>query len=918
MLRLHLLGGLNITLADDPVTGFVSGKTQALACYLAITRQPHLRANLAAMFWGDMPDEDASTNLRQAIANLKKLLEPYFEITRQSIAFNTAAPYWSDVETFTTSRDPTLYRGDLLAGFSLPDAPAFEEWLTAEREHLHEMAIHVLREEAARTLTEGDDESAIRALNRLIALDPLQESAHRQLMLAFALSGQRSAALKQYETCKGVLQRELGIEPEAETSQLYQRIRTIERLVHLPSETTPFVGRDIELAELMRRLNDPTCHLITIVGLGGIGKTRLALRFAHQACRRMLHGAVMVNLTSVMTLESLISTLADALHFTLAHDLSPSRQILNFLREKQLLLVLDNFEQLIDTCADFVGDLLRAAPEIKVVVTSRERLNLRGEWSLALHGLPTQPREGSDAPALALFWETARRVRGDNLIGQESLPSVERICQLLDGMPLAIELAAAWSRLLSCDELADEIASNMTALESTTRDHEPRHQSLRAVFDHSWHLFSAQEQRVLMALSAFPAGFTREGAEKVAGASMPMLLGLTDKMLVQRDSDGSFSLHEMTRQYLAERLIDSGEAETVWTAFIDYYVAFLKAREPRLKTAEQQRALAEISADLENIHVTWAMAIARRDQAALSGMMTALSLFHDMKATWRLGKAIFLEARAAIEPEDCPLFGEWSSHIALFCSRIDNVEDAERFARQGLESLSLDNSAHRDAASRLLVVLGNLMDTRGSFRESQPYYWKALELRQSIGDNWGCANCYVSLAGANGRLGSFDEARSLAERGLAISQQMGDLWLTTRLNTVLALVAANLGDLGRAEQLHRANLDIFESIDSLEGRALSYSGLGVVASYRHDLKAARAHFSTALEMFRQLGSQLWEADELFNLAEIAKEMGDLPAALDQYQQSLEGFRALNYDYGIRAAEGRIAEIQLALDEQNRP
>lgn len=896
MLRIQLLGGLHISLNGMPMTGFVSSKAQALFCYVTLNHhQPHLRATLASMFWGEMPDEDAATNLRQAIANLKRLLEPYIEITRQSIAFKTEEDYWLDVEAFERDHESMLYRGELLAGFNVPDAPEFDLWLSTERERLHELALSFLRAEASSFVVGDHYEEALSRLNRLLALDPLQEDAHRQLMRLHAMNGQRSAALSQYETCRDVLRRELDVEPEHETQRLYERVKVAQRIVHLPSETTPLIGREAELAELQRHLADPTCHLISIIGLGGIGKTRLALRLVHQQATRTLHGAAMVNLTSITTLQAFFNMLADALHFTLSQETNPRLQLLNYLREKHLLLLLDNFEQLTTLATEFVNELIRTAPEIKIVVTSREKLNVRGEWSLALHGLPYSASDADDeaVPALALFWATARRVRGDDLLTAQSAAAVRRICQLVDGMPLAIELAAGWSMLLTCEELADEIASNLTALETTTNDTEERHRSLRAVFDHSWQLFSTREQIVLMTLSTFVAGFTRDAAEKVASAPLTILMALANKLLLRREAQGRFTIHEMTRQYLVQKLDQSEQREHVWKAYLDYYQNFAHEAEPRLRSSEQRYVLKEIANELENIHTAWRVAVVGKRFFAIGTLIPLIGLYHDMNASWAVGEALLLEASSLIMEANQSLRGAWLANLALLCSRQeDKTEATRRYAEQSFQLLSAEDAEQMESVARAFIALGYAESILGNYEEALRHFLSALELRTKLGDEWGCAQAILRLASVNGRLWNFTESATLAGQGLELSKRVGDQFLTSRFQMLLAISAAENGDLDRAQALHEANLATYEEVDNLEGRGLAINGLAVVAYYRKNFALARRLTLEALAIVRQLGSLTWEANALNNLGEFARDEGDAITALDYFKQSLEIFQRI--------------------------
>lgn len=897
MLVIRMLGGLHITLDDQAVSGFISSKAQALFCYLVLNRhQPQLRTTLAALFWGDMLDEDAATNLRQAIANLKRLFEPYFDITRQSVAFVGDQPYVLDVEDFERLQDAQIYRGDLLAGFAVTDAAEFEDWLTIERERLHHLALKVIRDQISLQQIEGQPTAAITSLRLLLTFDPLAEDAHRQLMLALALSGQRSAALAQYDACRAILQRELGVDPETETQHLYQRIRSAQRLINLPPETSPLIGRVDELRELNQCLLDSTCHLITIVGLGGIGKTRLALHVAHQHSQRTLHGAVMVNLTAINSFDFFLSALTDALGFALGREDTPRQQILNYLRAKHLLLVLDNFEQLIEQVSSFLAELIRVAPDVKLLITTRERLNLQGERVLILSGLPVPtdlPVEGSHFSAQMLFWETARRVRGDDLVTHQSSAAVTRICKLVNGMPLAIELAAAWTRLITVEELADEITTNLIALEATIRGGESRHHSLRAVFDQSWNLFSSQEKQVLMALSIFETGFSREAAHKVAKASLPMLLTLSDKMLLRREPNNRFSLHEMMRQYFGEKRLQAPDRSAIQTTFIHYYSTYLQEREAGLKSAAQIETLDEISREIENIHVAWSLAIASKDTSALLGLLTGLAIYHDLKSNWSVGERLFEQAEAHLEHEPTAL-GLLLSYVALFNSRHDQTEQMEQNARRCLATLSADTPEHQPGIARALVAHGYWHRLRGDYETAIQHFQQALDIRTALHDVWGCAECFLNLGSAYGRSNRDVDALHMAARGLTISQKLGDRFQLARLQILLATLLERKGDLAEAEQLYRDALVVFEQVNSVEGRSIAFNGLGNVCFFRAHYQDAQQWYLEALAIYRQLGTREWEGGTLNNLGEVARAMGNLNPALEYFQQSQQVFRQLGH------------------------
>lgn len=931
MLTIHALGGLQITLDGAPVSGFISSKAQALLCYLALNpQQVYLRASLAALFWGDMPDEDAATNLRQVIANLKKLLEPYLEITRQSLAFNPRMPHWIDAQAFELQRDTSLYRGELLAGFSISDAPEFDHWLTTQRERLHDLARRLLREQAAAERDAGHEAAALATLNRLLRLDPLYEEAQREVMLLLAITGQRSAALAHYDRFCELLWDELAVEPEIETLRLYERIRAARRLSELPNETTPFIGRSDELAELTRLLNDSTCRLITIAGLGGMGKTRLALRLAHMQAGRMLHGAALINLTSIRTLESFLSALADGLRVPLTMHGMSQAQLRDFLREKHLLLVLDNVEQLIGIIDDFISDLTRTAADLRIVMTSRQRFNLRGEVVLALDGLPVSGAFAGPAPAQSLFLETARRVRGDDLVAQQPPQVVQRICALVQGMPLAIELAAAWARLLTIEELASEIARNLTGLESDTQREEERHRSLRAVFDHSWELFSEQEKRVLMALSLFVGGFTRESAQAVAGASLPLLLQLSDKMLLQQ-SGSRFALHEMLRQYLLEKLSASPEAASVSQAYTRCMVDYLQRRLPGLKTREQLALLQEIAQEIDNLHFAWEIAIQRGDQAVIRALMPGFSLFHDLKSNWQVAANLLQSAEAALDPGDAELYGEWLSHLALALSRLDQADRTTELAARCLALLARANRAHHSSIARALLALGYAEGLRGAHDAALPLYEEALRLREALGDAWDCAQCLMRLAschaheaqvdyhyGAQRRaemLLKLEKAQACAQQALAISARLGDPFLTARLQSLLAgtlLLDGSSDKIQQAEELHLRNARFYEVMDSLDGLCMTVNGLGNIAFTQQDYDQAISYYLQSLALAQQIGSRLWEANALNNLAVSSYQLSRLRAARSYFAQSQALFHEMGNEQYVSMIQRDIDEIDARL------
>jgi predicted ATPase len=364
---------------------------------------------------------------------------------------------------------------------------------------------------------------------------------------------------------------------------------------NLPRQPTPLVGREEELVEIAELFSKPDCCLLTLVAPGGMGKTRLGLQATAEQSDFFRHGVYFVPLAGVTSSENLPATIAAALNLSFygAEDLES--QLQSYLHEKQLLLLLDNFEHLIDG-AGTVADILSIAPEVKILVTSRERLRLQAEWTFEVTGLPV-PENGSleaaeEYGAVELFLQSAHRAQPGFSPSPEDLQAIVRICRLVDGMPLALELAAAWVNTLNCKEIAAEIQQDLDLLATEMHDVPRRQRSIRAVFDHSWNDLSTAEQSSFKQLSVFRGGFNRLGAQEVAGATLRILSALINKSLLTRDDAGRFQIHELVRQYAAEKLgEDEGESKQPRRDMLSIFPIFSRGSRRRLSGVRESTRL---------------------------------------------------------------------------------------------------------------------------------------------------------------------------------------------------------------------------------------------------------------------------------------------------------------------------------------
>jgi len=485
------------------------------------------------------------------------------------------------------------------------------------------------------------------------------------------------------------------------------------RLSNLPVHLTPFVGREAVLAEIAERLGDPDCRLLTLVGPGGCGKTRLALKAAEAQLDNYPHGVFFVRLAPLQSVEAIVPTVAKSLDFFFRVEGEPKQQLLDYLHQKAMLLIMDNFEHLLED-AGLVTEILKTAPEVKILATSRARLNVGGEHLFPVSGMSFPDEEAaedaSQYSAVQLFLTSARRVQPSFEPTADDLTDVGRICRLVEGMPLAILLAAGWMEMLVATEIAAEIDQSLDFLETKLRDVPERQRSMTAAFDYSWNLLTARSRAVMQALSVFRGGFTREAAQQVTGASLRELMALAHKSLLQRSTTGRYEVHELLRRYAAERLDESSTAsEATHERHCAYYAAALQGWGADLKGARQQAAPAGMDAEIENARAAWNWAVEQGQLQRLDRMIERLCRFYAWRGRLQEGEAA---CRAAAERLAAPASGDclrvlvralaWQS---VFNLRLGRIEFANQLLRDSLALLGEPALAGQDAWMETACVL---------------------------------------------------------------------------------------------------------------------------------------------------------------------------------------------------------------------
>lgn len=907
-LSIHLLGSFHVSLDGIPITAFESNKVRALLAYLAVEAdRPHSRDELAGLLWPDQPDRTARRNLSQALFNLRRAIRdeeaqpPFLHVTRQAIQFNPDSDHRLDVTEFAAhiadgavprlEQAVKLYQEGFLVGFFVDDSCPFAEWATLRRERFHRQALNALHHLAERYERRRDYERALRYAWRQVELEPWREEAHRQLMQALARSGQRSVALAQYERCCQAMAEELGVEPHHETTALYERIRMSGPASphNLPAQLNSLLGREEELSSIAERLGDPTCRLLTLIGPGGIGKTCLALQAAYEALDAFLHGVYFVPLASASSSALLGPTVANALDLQLHGSREPLEQLLDYLRERELLLVLDSFEHLLQG-AGFVTDILETASHVKILVTSRERLNLRGEWLLDIQGL-AYPQDDSEAhperyAAMQLFLQNAIQVCADFTPSSENVPHIIHICQLLDGIPLGIELAATLVRTLSCEQIAHEIERDLDFLFTSLRDVPERHRSLRALFQYSWRLLSETEKAVLAKLSVFREPFHREAARVVAHADTAALSGLLDRSLLSQDQSGRYDLHALVKQYATEKLADSSERQrTAQRQHCHYYADLLYRQESALKGSQQREAQIKIGEVIGDVRTAWQWAIEHSEHDALDRSLESLYLFYKARGRYQEGREILALAAQSIQAGSL-LQARALARQADFLGWLGEYDEARTLVQRSIEALKPLGA--RQELGFALQVLGRVEFRLSEYTKAWEHLQQSVAIFRQIGDQWGLAQALNYLGHVMCSLrGTYGEALPLYEESLALSRQMGNRSGVARALINLGAAEQNMGNYDQARDFYRESATTSREIGHRRNLAISLGNLGDVACQYGEYDRAADLLQESLAIKKELGDRFSLIYSLSHLGKVAHRIGRVRKAKEWYDQALQ-------------------------------
>lgn len=925
-LRLALLGQSVVTLDGNPVTGFNSDKTRALLFYLATVPEAHSRPALAGLFWGDLPEERAAGNLRKSLTSLRKVVGSHLTITRRQIAFRLDAPHEVDVNHFrtavteaTSQRDiPKLarsveeYHGEYLAEFFVRDAAAFEEWMMAERRHLQELALGALHTLTTHFADQGELTKSITYAKKLLAIEPWREEVHRLLMTLYVRSGQPGAAIGQFRHCQETMRQELDVDVMPETVALYDEIREQAlrqphvqlAAVHaeaappspppgitktrLPAPATTFVGREAERAQICERLTDKHCRLLTLLGTGGVGKTTLSIIIAHELSGDYDQQIYFIDLSGIDDPEYLAPTILDQMALSFSADQTPLTQLQQYMAHRRSLLILDNFEHLL-AAAPQLSTLLTTAPGLDLLVTSRQRLNLREEWVLEIDGLSYPEQNGWHLPksddmprslhliqakdasalqaaeasvAIQLFLARAQQVRAGFIPTSEELTAIGRICRHVEGLPLAIELAASWIKLLSPSEILAELENGLELLATTAAVMPERHQSLHTVFERSWHQLRDDERILLQQLTVFRGGFTIDAARAITSGSVMALARLADHSFVLRVTDNRFRIPEVLRRFAAEAPAHNhAMTQSTQQMHYEYFLGLLCAFQPQLDGLDPRPASKAIEADLDNIRAAWFCALERSALPAIRQAAEGLLRFledrdrffeaiHLIEASLkrlRITGDPYADVRSNCSAVNTTGWTELTDYLTVqlgyFCMLTEQFDRSTTLLTPQLTALTKTavepafEAFLRYAYARLQFRLGNLDLAE---REGE----KSLALNEELQQERAIANTLNHLGIVAAFRGDYPLAAMRMEEAAVRARSAGALSRLAAIYANLANVHGIVGNESRAERLYHQSEQLLNQIDKPIQLALLYGDIG-----QHELD--RGRYRRALTQLQQ-------------------------------------------------------------------
>ncbi len=861
--RVTLFGVAKIIFSNSTIP-FLPEKRFLLLAFLAFKADWVSRDQLALLLWDDADSVSARKNLRHLLSRVRDLPFVTLETLDEQVRWVVDSDVLEFARFFATGdwkNAVASYQGLLLEGLSSA-LPAFEEWLEIEQETLRTSYREAVLSYAAMLESKQQMLEMNTLFQRALRFEPLAEDVLQAfLRLSLQNSASQVAALQAYEAFAKVLDQEMGLVPLESTTLLAEQLRNalitlnlepVNILRGFTAPNTAFIGRERELQAIEAKLSAPEVRLLTLVGQGGIGKTRLAIETASRIGALFAQGSTFVALANLSSTVQVLPAIFAALELPLVNAEHATEQLITHLQNQEMLLIFDNFEHLLDG-ADILLEILQSCPAIKILTTSREVLDWQDEYLLDIFGMSipassvtpeVTPIEEFDA--VQLFLRSAKKTNARFTLEPEDQKYMIQICQLLNGLPLALELASHWTRVLTLAEIVLELELGLTFLQTTQPELPERHRSLRAVFEYAWTLLNPDEQMALQRLAVFQNGFTREAAEHISGITIRTLLTLCNKSFLQRNATGRFERHLMVQEFSFEKLHSNPALlEAQQEKHSDYYFDFLEQR-PMGGSTDQQY-LTEIETDLENIRTAWHWAVHQKNYLHLE-RSTDLVVFFDRKARCEEGQQLFEDAIEVLEQAGAnakAALGKACFEAAWLGHRIGryDIALAER-AVQLLQSLE----GRETWLMKALSTLSALEKIQGYPESSLTHLEVALKIARMVGNSAHIANYLVGIASLKTILGRYSDAENNDLEALLLHQQADNSFGITILHNELGILKTKQGFFPQAKEYLNLGLQLAHELKYTLIVPFFLNNLGEIALKTKQYEVARSHSLEALQL----------------------------------------------------------------------
>lgn len=952
-LEILLLGANQIRLNGQVISNVGGDKPLALLFYLAVeNNRPHRREFLAGMFWPDQSPDKALHNLRQALTTLRKAIRdeeatvPHLFIQRDTIQFNPASDYWLDIEEFSKLSDealefyrPTqlnrirlsklekmvaLYKGNFLDQFFLADSSIFEEWAILTRESLSRRIIQCMQILIEVYYHRDESHQAIRMAENLVKIASWDEEHYRILMRLLAQDGRWSEAQSVYQTCVRYLATSLDSEPSHETVLLQDQITSYARgkkvfakpshpPQNLPSLTTKFIGREKEKEEISNLLADPACRLLTIHGMGGVGKTRLAIETARSQVGLYSDGVWYFSLEALETKDQLVAALLAMFHVSLPSGTDPENVLFDYLQNKNLLLILDSYEH-IGGDPDVVLGILANAPKVTLLITTRLILSIQPEWVYPLKGLSIyQEAAANESGAVQLFVQRALQKGYPILLDNPTYQAIKEICSLVDGLPLGIELASTTLKGSTCQQVLEDIQQTFGALQTTHRDVHERHRSLQAAFEYSWKHLPHHLQIVLSNLSVFRGGFYTQDVKGVFSVETVDLQTLVDHSLLQLTSQGRFTIHDVIRQFSEEKLKSEPDmAEAAYTNYANWFTGVMENAAPNLLSVKEQEVIEDLKQQLPNLLQTIKILLNGHAEDGLLRSADCLYHFYQTLGRFNEGVALFKDILNVMEnPSD--------RFLLTFHNRLGGLQIYGRLGQDAIKNLKECYSTAVNLDDHFEIGFNLSMQSTYYHRKGDQVLalekaTQALNEFTLCGNGWGHSLVQYLLGKIYQHIGQIQDSKEWYNRSLKTAQSIGHPHSQLRVLNALGDLVCQLNELDEGLILFTKCLEISRALDDRYNQAMQINNIGTIYHLKGNLSDAQKSYSSSLELCRDIGDRAGEAIALSNLGEISLVQNELKEAEDRFQEALQISHTIEDNYNIMVCETNLGETYLKMND----